>query len=220
MVILFVISLILCIVIHELAHFFVAKLVKCKVKEFGIGFGKAIFKYTYKGTKYRLNWLLLGGYNKLESELSYSKNKYAFSNLKYRNKVFIALAGVGINIVVGIFSCLLGKYTINHNLITFGFISLFFGILNLALGITNAIPFPALDGSYPILICLEKIYGKKKGYRLINKIMTKGMLILNNINKITITVLVTIYRIQIINFIISNLNNLINILNKINGWIK
>jgi membrane-associated protease RseP (regulator of RpoE activity) len=215
MILLFGISLILCIVIHELAHFIAAKLVKCKVEEFGIGFGSAIFKIVYKGTIYRLNWILLGGYNKLASEISYSRNKYAFTNLKYRNKVFIALAGVGINIIVGILSYLIGKYSMNHKLIEFGFINMFFGIMNLMLGITNLIPFPALDGSYPFLVWLEKLYGKKRGYDLMNNIVKKGIIILNDFNKITIIVLIVLYRTQIVSYIILNLKIIISTLEKI-----
>jgi len=215
--ILFLLSLLVCIIIHELAHFFAAKIVKCKVKEFGIGFGSAIFKFMYKGTCYRLNWILLGGYNKLDSELSYSKNKHAFSNLKYRNKLFISLAGISVNIIVGLMAYFIGKYSINHHLIMFGFINLFFGILNIVLGITNLIPFPALDGSYPILVWLEKIYGKQKGYRLMNKIVNKGMKILNDFNKITLTILCTLYRHQILDYIIAGLSNFIKFLGKIKG---
>jgi membrane-associated protease RseP (regulator of RpoE activity) len=216
----FLISLFICIIIHEFAHFFAAKLVKCRVIEFGIGFGSAIFKFIYKGTCYRFNWILLGGYNKLENGVSYSKKKHAFTNLRYRNKMFITLAGCFANIIIGIASYLIGQYSINHNIFTFGFIIMFFGLFNFALGITNLIPFPALDGSYSILVWLEKIYGKKKGYKLMNKIVNKGMIILNNFNKISIIVVIVLFRVQIIQYLIYYLYDIITILNKITKVMK
>jgi len=57
-----------------------------------------------------------------------------------------------------------------------------FSLLSIVLGITNLIPIPALDGSYPFLVLLENKYGKKKGYALMKKINTicfKILMILN-----------------------------------------
>lgn len=172
---LFLISLLICILLHELGHLFAAKLVKCKVEVFSIGFGKELFSFNYKGTKYRLALFPLGGYNKLKDELKYSRSKYAFTNLRYRDKLIIVSAGCLINVIIGIITLYLGKQLQNYNLF-------YFGWLSLVLGISNFLPIPALDGSYPILVWLEKFLGKKKGYLLMNKICKIGFIILMILN--------------------------------------
>ena len=47
------------IFIHELGHFFIAKLCKIKVNEFAIGFGPTIWKKQGKETKYALRLIPL-----------------------------------------------------------------------------------------------------------------------------------------------------------------
>ncbi len=57
------------ILLHELGHFFAAKLFHIEVAEFGIGFPPRIVKlFTWKGTDFTLNWIPLGGFNKLKGE--------------------------------------------------------------------------------------------------------------------------------------------------------
>jgi regulator of sigma E protease len=51
---------------HELGHFVVAKLSNVKVHTFSVGFGKAIIAKRIGETEYRLSWLPLGGYVKLD----------------------------------------------------------------------------------------------------------------------------------------------------------
>jgi len=57
------------ILIHELGHFIVARLMGIEVEEFGIGFPpRAIKLFTWKGTDFTLNWIPLGGFNKIKGE--------------------------------------------------------------------------------------------------------------------------------------------------------
>jgi|GEM_PF-828858 len=51
---------------HELGHFIVAKLANVKVHTFSVGFGRAILSKTVGETEYRIAWLPLGGYVKLD----------------------------------------------------------------------------------------------------------------------------------------------------------
>jgi membrane-associated protease RseP (regulator of RpoE activity) len=183
MILTFLVSLYICIIFHELGHLFAAKIVKCKVEVFSIGFGKELFSFNYKGTKYRIALLPLGGYNKLKDELTCSRSKYAFTNLKYRDKLFIVCSGCVINIFMGLVAFNLGTHFLNYNLY-------YFGWLSLALGISNLLPIPALDGSYPILVWLEKIYGKKRGYEKMNKVCKVGFIILTILNIACIPLLI------------------------------
>ena len=60
---LFVLSIV--VVIHELGHFQVARWCGVDVKEFAVGFGREIFGwFDSKGTRWRINWIPLGGYVK------------------------------------------------------------------------------------------------------------------------------------------------------------
>jgi membrane-associated protease RseP (regulator of RpoE activity) len=171
MVIIFLISLILIIFFHEFAHLIAAKKCGCGVDIFSVGFGRPIYRKEYKGTIYQITPILLGGYCKLRDELKNSHDSEAFTNLPYHKKLLIALAGVTINMLIGLICFFIGKFI--HC-----FALYYFGYLSFLLGLTNAIPFPALDGSYPILVWLEKFMGKEKGYKLMEKINRIGFAIL------------------------------------------
>ena len=171
----FLIALVLIITLHELAHLIVAKLCGCRVIEFSIGFGKALFSKKIGGTTYKVAPLLLGGYNKLKGELKCSKDKDAFTSLTYRKKLAIALAGVIVNIVTGYIALLLGRHFHIYFL-------RYFGILSIIIGVTNALPIPALDGSYPFLLAIEKIIPKKYALKLMRTLCKWGFIILMILN--------------------------------------
>jgi Zn-dependent protease len=111
----------------------------------------------------------------LKDELKISNDKDSFTNLPYYKKFLIAIAGCSVNIIIGIIFYFLGLKLLNFNLF-------YFGIISFSLGITNLLPVPALDGSYPILVWLEKKYGKEKGYKLMTKICRIGFVILMTLN--------------------------------------
>ena len=58
------------VIVHELGHFVVARLCKIEVEEFGIGFPTpgAVKLFTWRGTKFTLNWLPLGGFIRPKGE--------------------------------------------------------------------------------------------------------------------------------------------------------
>ncbi len=62
-ILLFVLALASLIIVHELGHFFAAKLLKIKVDEFGIGFPPRLARLFRVGeTVFTLNWIPLGGF--------------------------------------------------------------------------------------------------------------------------------------------------------------
>ena len=172
--------IILSIIAHEFGHFIVAKLNKVKVLEFGIGFGRCLLSKKIKGTLFKLNLIPFGGYNKLDGDEG--TNKLGWLKEKYSTKLFIILGGVIANILIA-FICYLINYksiilglkidwlllspvftkdyttiliilsTYNPNLIL-----LQISFLNIMLAIFNLIPFPALDGGFPILFLFEKLF--------------------------------------------------------------
>jgi len=61
----FFVALIVVIVIHEAAHFGVAKAFKIKVEEFFVGFGPRIWSTRRGETEYGIKWIPAGGYVKI-----------------------------------------------------------------------------------------------------------------------------------------------------------
>jgi len=158
---LFLIALIPTIIVHELAHFLMCKRVKCGTDYVNIGFGKPIFSFYYKNTRYNFTPILLGGYVKLEGEMEISNSPTAFVNLKYYKKLLIAIAGCITNIILGLILLFLGTTINNYTLY-------FIGFFNILVGIGNLLPIPGLDGSYPILFLLEKLMPKEKAISILN----------------------------------------------------
>jgi regulator of sigma E protease len=65
----FIGAIVLLIIIHELGHFFAAKLFKVEVEEFGIGFPpRALKLFTWGETLFSLNWIPLGGFVRPKGE--------------------------------------------------------------------------------------------------------------------------------------------------------
>ena len=187
MIIQLIISIYICIILHELAHLLSAKIVKCKVEVFSIGFGKEIFHFNYRGTKYRLALLPFGGFNKLEHELDYCRCKTALPNLSYSKKLFVLLSGCFVNIIVGVIAYYLGLKLLNENLF-------YFGLISFALGISNLLPIPALDGSYPFLFLIERVIPKKYSLQFIRWIVKWGFRVLSLLNILCIPWLIWNWR--------------------------
>jgi len=171
----FLISIMGCIIIHELGHFIAAKGCHCGVDIVSLGFGRPFYRKEIKGTIYQITYIPLGGYTKLHDELTNGNDKDSFTNLPYHKKLLIAIAGCLTNILFGIVFYIIGLKIMNFNIF-------YFGAIGLSLGVTNLLPVPCLDGSYPYLVWLEKFYGKEKGYKLMEKICRIGFIILMTIN--------------------------------------
>jgi membrane-associated protease RseP (regulator of RpoE activity) len=168
-------SLVAIIIIHEGGHFIAAKLCKCHVEIFAVGFGKTIIEKKIGPTIYQLNWILFGGFCKLKDELELSNEQDSFTNKRYWQKTFIAYAGILMNVLTGLPAFLLGQHF--HILWLYAF-----GWYSLAIGLSNALPIPCLDGFYPIIFSFEWLWGKDKTYKfwsVVCKKFFKVILILN-----------------------------------------
>ena len=96
------------IFIHELGHYFAARIFNAKVTDFSIGFGRPIFKYNDKNdTCWKVAYIPLGGYVKIKGLDSIFQNNDhlkkhdhdSFQNLDFYKKIIILLAGSIFNIV-------------------------------------------------------------------------------------------------------------------------
>jgi len=90
------------ILIHELGHFIVSRLVGIEVEEFGIGFPpRAVKLFRWKGTDFTLNWIPLGGFNKIKGEDDPNiPGGMAAANPWKR--ILVLLAGVTMNLLTAV----------------------------------------------------------------------------------------------------------------------
>jgi regulator of sigma E protease len=58
----------LVVFVHELGHLLAAKSVGINVEAFSVGWGTKIWSFTRRGTEYRVSWLPIGGYCKMQGE--------------------------------------------------------------------------------------------------------------------------------------------------------
>jgi len=162
LLLIYIMSLTVAVLLHETAHFLIARACKCKVEVYSLGFGKVLYKRKIGKTIYQFALLPIGGYCKLLGELEYSKSKYALCNLIYTKKLLIALAGVVVNLIIGSILVYIGLKT--NNFITYNI-----GFANVILGVINTLPIPGFDGWYPLFLLTEKRIGKKKCCKMLYK---------------------------------------------------
>ena len=96
----------LMIFVHELGHFLMARSFKVGIERFSIGFGKAIWTTEKNGIQYRLGWIPLGGYVKMqgenpEEEISVDKEN-TFLGKPWWKRALIAFSGPFANLLFGL----------------------------------------------------------------------------------------------------------------------
>lgn len=93
------------IFIHELGHFIAAKTCKVRVLTFALGFGPDIFKYEYKGTKYALKAIPLGGFCAMAGENpdEATGGEGEYLSLPWYKKIWIAFSGPFSNYLLAVF---------------------------------------------------------------------------------------------------------------------
>lgn len=92
----------LVILLHELGHFTVAKMVGIKVNEFAIGMGPVVFKTEKNGTQYSFRALPIGGYVSMEGEEDDSDDPHSFNNAHVLSRIAVIIAGAIMNFVLAI----------------------------------------------------------------------------------------------------------------------
>lgn len=192
----FLISLLITVIIHELAHMLVAIWNKVPVLAFSIGFGKIIFHKKFRGIDFRLSLVPIGGYCQLAEK---GAGNWVYK--RYAKKLAIVLAGVTANLILA-FIC----YYINYGSIELGLkvdfllmkyiftkdynsiyllistvqpniFLLQLSILNLFGCLSNLMPIPGLDGGYVFLFWFQKLLKDK--FEIFLKVIIKiGMVFL------------------------------------------
>ena len=105
-IILAILILMVMIVIHELGHYTAGKLLKFKINEFSIGFGKAIFKKTKKnGEIFAIRCVPLGGYCAFEGEDEDGESPDAFNKQAWWKRLIVLFSGAFFNFLSAILMC-------------------------------------------------------------------------------------------------------------------
>ncbi len=103
-ILVFIITLVILVVIHELGHFLVAKKSNIKVLEFGFGIPPKIFGKKWGETLISLNWLPFGGFVRLlgedEVDQKILDNKRSFAAQTVSTRIAVVVAGVVMNLVL------------------------------------------------------------------------------------------------------------------------
>lgn len=104
-IIIFIFTLLVLVVIHELGHFLMAKRFGIKVEEFGFGIPPKIWSKKIGGTLYSLNLLPIGGFVRLLGEDEVDKkileNPRSFAAKLPWQKILVVIAGVVMNLILG-----------------------------------------------------------------------------------------------------------------------
>ncbi|MCL4354743.1 site-2 protease family protein [Patescibacteria group bacterium] len=115
-ILIFILILSILVVVHEAGHFFVAKILKIKVEEFGFGLPPKAFSIKRGETVYSLNWLPIGGFVRLygEDEAGSGKVKVKSEKPKIKDigraffarpawqRAIVIVAGVVMNFVLAV----------------------------------------------------------------------------------------------------------------------
>lgn len=103
-IIIFILTLLVLVIIHELGHYLAAKKFGIKVEEFGFGIPPRIIGKKIGETIYSLNALPLGGFVRLlgedEVEKDVLKNPRSFAHQHVYKRIFVVIAGVLMNLLL------------------------------------------------------------------------------------------------------------------------
>lgn len=103
-IVVFIFTLLILVVIHELGHFLMAKKFGIKVLEFGFGIPPRVWGKKIGETLYSINALPLGGFVRLlgedEVDRSVLKDKGSFAVASVHKRIIVVVAGVVMNLIL------------------------------------------------------------------------------------------------------------------------
>jgi membrane-associated protease RseP (regulator of RpoE activity) len=135
------------LVLHELGHYFAARLCSVPVKQLGLGSGPKLCKFRVGKVDCQIRLFPMSAYVQMDMGLLQQKPLI--------QQLFVLGAGIGVNLVL----CAL----------TWGSL---FGVFNLALALGNLIPLYQLDGWKSGMVILRRMFGRPSP--LVEWILTIG----------------------------------------------
>ena len=142
-----IVSFVVALVLHELGHYFAARICGVPIKQAGFGWGPKIYGVKVSKVDCQLRLLPVGAY--VQMDIS------ALQRRPLLQQLFVLGAGIGVNLVLCV--CTWGSL---------------FGAFNLALAIGNLIPIYQLDGWKSGMVICRKIFGRPSP--LVEWMMTLG----------------------------------------------
>jgi len=130
-----VISFVAALVLHELGHYFAARVCTVPIKQAGMGWGPKVCGVRVGKVDYQLRLLPIGAYIQMDM--------IALQTRPLWQQLFVLGAGIGMNLVLSVLT----------------WVSLF-ASLNLALAIGNVMPFYQLDGWKSGMVICRRIVGR------------------------------------------------------------
>jgi len=130
-----IVSFIVALVLHELGHYFAARMCGVPIKQAGFGWGPKIFAVKVSTVDCQLRLFPVGAYVQMDMG--------ALQRRPLLQQLFVLGAGIGVNLVL----CVL----------TWGSL---FGAFNLALALGNLIPVYQLDGWKSGMVICRKMFGR------------------------------------------------------------
>jgi len=129
------VSLFAALVLHELGHYFAARMCAVPIKQVGLGWGPKLYAARVSEVDCTVRLLPVGAYVQMDMR--------ALQRRPLMQQLFVLGAGVGVNLVLAV--------------LTWGSL---FGVLNLALAIGNMIPFYQLDGWKSGMVICRRMFGR------------------------------------------------------------
>jgi membrane-associated protease RseP (regulator of RpoE activity) len=129
------VSLLAAIVLHEMGHFFAARICSVPVKQAGLGWGPKLYGVRLSQVDCQLRLLPIGAYVQMDMRVLQSR--------PLMQQLFVLGAGIGVNLTL----CTM----------TWGSL---FGALNLALAIGNLVPLYQLDGWKSAMVICRRMFGR------------------------------------------------------------
>src|SRR5215212_8770136 len=142
-----VVSFFAALVLHELGHYFAARICAVPIKQAGLGWGPRLFGVRLSDVDCQLRMLPVGAYVQMDMVVLQTR--------PLLQQLFVLGAGIGMNLAL----CIL----------TWGSV---FGALNLALAIGNMVPFYQLDGWKSGMVICRRMFGRPSP--LVEWILTLG----------------------------------------------
>lgn len=103
-ILIFLVTILILVLVHEFGHFFAAKKSNVRVLEFGFGIPPRIFGKKFGETVFSLNWLPIGGFVKLlgedEDDPKALNDRRSFATQNVWKRILIVVAGVSMNLIL------------------------------------------------------------------------------------------------------------------------
>ena len=130
-----IVSFVAALILHEMGHYFAARMCAVPIKQAGFGWGPKVFGVRFSKVDCQLRLLPVGAYVQMDL--------VALQRRPLLQQLFVLGAGIGVNLVLCV--------------VTWGSL---FSVLNLALAIGNLIPLYQLDGWKGGMVIVRSMFGR------------------------------------------------------------